>query len=129
MLVKTPLCSGCISTVQVHNNITGVTKNSGMKRSSKRFQKKEDSESTAAESIVGTLKHLNLIFSEDFRKPLYDYLKKLSGVNFPIEDSLIVGLAKMIIDEFPLTEQIFFADTVWDQWLTNYRKQHPEFEE
>uniref|UniRef100_A0A8R1TTS8 Uncharacterized protein n=1 Tax=Onchocerca volvulus TaxID=6282 RepID=A0A8R1TTS8_ONCVO len=120
---------GCVATVQMHNNKAGITKNSTMKRSSKRLQRKENNESMAMESTVGTLKHLNLIFSEDFRKPLYNYLKELNGVNFPIEDSLIIGLAKMIIDEFPMKERIFFADTVWDQWLTNYRKEHPEFKE
>ncbi|EJW76560.1 hypothetical protein WUBG_12531, partial [Wuchereria bancrofti] len=53
---------------------------------------------------------------------------KLNGVNFPIEDSLIVGLAKMIVNGFPVSKQIFFADTVWDEWLSNYRKEYPEFE-
>uniref|UniRef100_A0A915Q6M1 Uncharacterized protein n=1 Tax=Setaria digitata TaxID=48799 RepID=A0A915Q6M1_9BILA len=118
------------STVQINSNTAAVTKNYTVKRSSKRLQKREDDESTVGTvPTVGTLKHLDLIFSEDFRKPLYDYLKKLSRVNFPIEDTLIVGLAKMIIDEFPVNQKIFFADAVWEQWLAGYRKEHPEFEE
>ncbi|CAG9538886.1 unnamed protein product [Cercopithifilaria johnstoni] len=117
----------CVSIV--YNNKSGVTENRSVKRSSKRLQRKEIKESLTTERTVGSLKHLNLIFSEDFRKVLYDYLEKLNGVNFPIKDSLIVGLAKIIIDEFPMNEQIVFADTVWDQWLTKYRKKHPEFDE
>ncbi|KAM3725627.1 Vacuolar membrane protease [Dirofilaria immitis] len=110
-----------VRAVQMRNNTAGITKNSAIKRSSKRLQKREDNESMATEATIGTLKHLNLIFSEDFRKPLYDYLKELNDVNFPIENSLIVGLAKMIVDEFPMNEQIFFADSVWNQWLINYQ--------
>nr|CRZ23993.1 Bm9662 [Brugia malayi] len=112
-----------VGAVQMHNNTTRLAKNN-IKRFNKRLQNKE---LMTTEPTVGTLKHLNLIFSEDFRRPLYDYLKKLSGVNFPIEDSLIVGLAKMIVNGFPISKQIFFADTIWDEWLSNYRKEYPEF--
>uniref|UniRef100_A0A1I8EJU1 HTH psq-type domain-containing protein n=2 Tax=Wuchereria bancrofti TaxID=6293 RepID=A0A1I8EJU1_WUCBA len=117
-----------VSAVQMHNNTTRVAKNNTIKRFNKRLQNKEDNQLMTTEPTVGNLKHLNLIFSEDFRRPLYDYLKKLNGVNFPIEDSLIVGLAKMIVNGFPVSKQIFFADTVWDEWLSNYRKEYPEFE-
>ncbi|VBB31403.1 unnamed protein product [Acanthocheilonema viteae] len=126
MPVRTLLCSDCVSVA--HSDTSEVIKNSSMKHFSKQVQK-ESKESSTTGWTIGSLEHLNLIFSEDFYKALYDYLEKLNGVNFPIEDSLIVGLAKMIIDELPVNEQIFFADAVWGQWLTNYRKKHPEFDE
>uniref|UniRef100_A0A0R3RSZ5 HTH psq-type domain-containing protein n=1 Tax=Elaeophora elaphi TaxID=1147741 RepID=A0A0R3RSZ5_9BILA len=118
---------GWVSTV-LSNNTNEITKNSIMKSSSKHYKKGND-ESSTTQLNLGSLEHLNLIFSEDFRKALYDYLKKLTGVNFPIEDSLIIGLAKMIINKFPMNEQIFFADIVWNQWLADYREEHPEFQE
>ncbi|KAL3982527.1 helix-turn-helix Psq domain family protein [Acanthocheilonema viteae] len=113
---------GCANGKQdevAHSDTSEVIKNSSMKHFSKQVQK-ESKESSTTGWTIGSLEHLNLIFSEDFYKALYDYLEKLNGVNFPIEDSLIVGLAKMIIDELPVNEQIFFADAVWGQWLTNY---------
>ncbi|KAK6110843.1 hypothetical protein QQG55_41330 [Brugia pahangi] len=115
-----------VGAVQMHNNTTRFAKNN-IKRFNKRLQNKEHNQLMTTEPTVGSLKHLNLIFSEDFRRPLYDYLKKLSGVNFPIEDSLIIGLAKMVVNGFPISKQIFFADTIWDEWLSNYRKEYPEF--
>ncbi|VDN55791.1 unnamed protein product [Dracunculus medinensis] len=69
----------------------------------------------------------NSLSEKDFRKKSTTPSSKLNAINFPIENRLIIGLAKEICSKlFIFPEKMNIPDTVWNEWATLYRQLHPE---
>ena len=53
--------------------------------------------------------------------------RKLDAVNFALDDTLIVGLAKTAYDEVPDEYRCAISEPNWNEWANNWKKKHSEF--
>ena len=47
--------------------------------------------------------------------------RKLTAINFPIENSLVIGLAMTALNEMPLEYRMVVPDDKWQTWANEYK--------
>lgn len=67
-----------------------------------------------------------LHFSQKLR---YFIFSKLHVINFPMDMSLLTGLAKAVYEEVPPQYRHPISEETWEDWVVSWRKKHAIFDE
>uniref|UniRef100_A0A0N5AXD3 HTH psq-type domain-containing protein n=1 Tax=Syphacia muris TaxID=451379 RepID=A0A0N5AXD3_9BILA len=123
---KIPSSSNSRQTRRTSTPTNSATSSPTTRRSAKRIQP-EDGDSAASNDA---LSYLNNLLSEVALKAMVTYLSKLHDINFPIENALLLWLAKATYEEIPSQYQNSSINSeTWDEWVISWRRKHAMFDE
>ncbi|VDD89976.1 unnamed protein product [Enterobius vermicularis] len=109
------------------NSLTSnITPFSSSRRGTKRSQQFEEDEFVGPSDCVS---YLNTLLTDVTLKAMMTYLSKLHVINFPMDMSLLTGLAKAVYEEVPPQYRHPISEETWEDWVVSWRKKHAIFDE